>query len=258
MAVIAYAVTFAALPAVVAAQQDAGPSLTIQVTDFSGAPIPNAQIQIMSPEDGKLLTFKAYGEGVALLHLSPGVYQYRVAYPAFCARNGTAKIDSVWPLKIAAKLNVAACPGCLPCVTPNGLESTGGFSIRVIDPLGALVPGALVEVDSSSPAATTIKTDSNGQASIGLPLGTHFLRVRAVGFRLWKGFAEAQVTQEAITAELRVAGTADPEISIESPFEDFPLYIPQPPPIELQDLEILPLPGVAVSLHIGNSGRTHR
>ena len=238
--------------ATLSAQQDAGTHVTIQVTDSTGAPIPDAQVKVMSPENGRLLAFTADSRGIADLHLEPGEYQYRVSSRGFCPKNSTATIDTPWQQEIKAKLNVETCPGpCTAgCVTPIGVEPPGyQVTIKVLDFGGAYVSGALVEIDLSSPTFRAIKTDGSGQATIGIPTGMHSLRVSAPGFRNWNGFAEVQGTEEVITAKLRVAGTADPEISIESPGVDIPLYMPQPEFIALQPAETLPLPGVPARKH---------
>jgi len=204
-----------------------------------------------SPEDGKLLEFTADRRGIADLHLKPGEYQYRIAYPAFCPKSGTTTIDPIWPQEIRAKLDVRACPGsCEPsCVTPIGVEPSGyPVAIKVIDSMGTLVSGAVVEIDYS-PSLGVVKTDNNGRAAFGLPIGTHSVTVSAPGFNLWKGFAKVQGTLEVITPKLRIAGTADPEISSEPPGIDVPLYVRELGNIDLQPLETVPLPGVSLGRH---------
>ena len=246
---IAVIVTVACFTASALGQQNVGTHLTIQVTDITGAPIPEAQIHVMSPEDGRLLAFTADGRGNADIRLQPGEYQYRVASLGFCPNNGTATIDPIWKQEIRAKLEVESCPGPCdpPCVTPIGVQPRGyQVTIKVLDLTGAVVSGALVEIDPSSPTFRAIKTDGSGQAAIGLPVGMHSIRVSAPGFRSWKGFAEVQGTEEVITARLQIAGTADPQISIDPPGVDIPLYMPQPELMALQPVETLPLPGLPV------------
>lgn len=252
IALIVIVAFFTTSPTAVTAQQNTGTHVTIQVTDRAGSPIPKAQVRFMSPEDGKLLAFTADSRGIADLHLEPGEYQYRVASAGFCPKNSTATVDAIWPLEISAKLEVENCPGpcSRPCVTPIGIKPPGyQVTIKVSDLIGAFVSGALVEIDPSSPTLRAIKTDGNGQATIGLPAGMHLLRVNAPGFDSWKGFAEVHGTEEVITAKLRIAGTAYPEISIEPPATDMPLYVQQPELIALQPLETLPLPGVRARRH---------
>lgn len=193
------------------AQQDARTHLTIKVTDITGAPIPKAQVRLMSSADEKLLAFTADIEGIADVRLEPGEYQYRVGSQGFCPKNGTVTIDDAEVQQdLSAKLQVYSCPGpcAAPCVTVLGVALSSGYPVRIkvqTDVAGAVVSGALIEVDPSSSGLRTIKTDASGQAVIGLPTGTHSLRVSAPGFRQWHGFAEVQGSVEVITAKMRTA-----------------------------------------------------
>jgi hypothetical protein len=74
--------------------------------------------------------------------------------------------------------------------------------VKVTDLFGAAIPDALVEVNAGSASARTMKSDADGLARIGLPAGTHSIRVSAGGFRIWRGFVEVQGTEEVISAKL--------------------------------------------------------
>jgi hypothetical protein len=129
--------------------------------------------------------------------------------------------------------------------------STGQVVINVVDPIGAVIPGAQVEIDPLSPSFRTVKTDANGQAVIELPIGTHWLSVSASGFQRWKGFAEVQRTDERITAKLRVAKDDGLVVHYGDPVL-IPLQrIELRELIPLQPLELLPMREVSV-------GRKHR
>lgn len=224
--------------------------MKIAVADESGAPIPEAQIHIMSTTEGKLLAFTADRQGIAEIDLNSGEYQYRVAYPAFCARNGTITIDRASPREITTRLEVAECPGCLDCVTPLGVEPSGhSVAIKVMDATGAVIPNALVEVDPASSESHSLKTDGNGRVVIGLPSGLHMLTVRARGFAIWRGFAEVQRTKEAIAAKLSIGVMDYPFSVVSRDLASMHIYRPEIEPIALEVLEELPLPASPLVRH---------
>jgi len=207
IALIIAVTTVIALPFEAVAQQDAGTHLTIQTTDMTGAVVPNAQLSVMSSEDGKLLAVSANSRGVADLTLQPGEYQYRVASPGFCPQNGTAIVVKLQQQEVKASLAVDGCPSpcSVSCTYVQGVEPTGApVKIRVSDYSGASIAGALIKIDPSSAIFREIKSDASGEAVVGLPSGMHSLDVTAPGFRHWKGFAEVHRTVEVISAKLAI------------------------------------------------------
>lgn len=243
---------FAASTASLRTQQDDGIHVTVQVTDGAGAPIPNAALNFMSPEEGRLLRFRADGRGIADLHLVPGEYQYRISSAGFCSKNGTESIDTTGSQDIRVKLEAENCAGyCSPSyVAPTQVEPRENqVTIHVSDVTGTVVAGARVEIDPSVSESRVLTTDGGGSARVGLRAGTHSVQVSAPGFRSWKGFAEVEGTEEVIAAQLRLAGFGDLEISTGSPEMEIPLYKPITASIAPQLVGALPLLDVPIRKH---------
>ena len=73
--------------------------------------------------------------------------------------------------------------GTLPCVSKAQAANNGSVTGKVVDPAGASVPNAAVELDTPDAVPHEIRSAADGSFSFaGLPSGTYFIKVQAEGF----------------------------------------------------------------------------
>jgi hypothetical protein len=92
-------------------------SLTIRVTDVTGAGIPRAHIALIRSETTKIWAEAETDEnGYAGLSVKPGSYRFSVASPGFFDWHEQIDVGDAAAQKIQVKLTVGSCPPG-PCVT---------------------------------------------------------------------------------------------------------------------------------------------
>jgi Carboxypeptidase regulatory-like domain len=92
-------------------------SLTIRVTDVTGAVIPRAHIALIRDETTKIWVEAETDEnGYAGLLVKPGSYRFSVASPGFFDWHEQIDVGDAAAQKIQVKLTVGSCPPG-PCVT---------------------------------------------------------------------------------------------------------------------------------------------
>jgi hypothetical protein len=97
-------------------------SLTIQVTDITGAVIPRAHITLIRDEKTKIWVHAQTDEnGYAGLSVKPGSYRFFVTSPGFFNWDEQIDIGDAAPQKIEAELRPGSCPPG-PCVTVDHVQ----------------------------------------------------------------------------------------------------------------------------------------
>lgn len=92
-------------------------SLTIRVTDVTGAVIPRAHVALVRDETTKISVEALTDEnGYAGLSVRPGSYRLSVVSPGFFDWHEQIDVGDAAPQKIQVKLTVGSCPPG-PCVT---------------------------------------------------------------------------------------------------------------------------------------------
>jgi hypothetical protein len=108
------------------AQKPATASLTVSVTDESGAVIPRATVTIVNEAQQVKATKYTDENGRAALSVDPGSYRCSVSTPGFREWHQQIGIENADSRRIEVKLKVGGCPPG-PCVTvtrewPDALE----------------------------------------------------------------------------------------------------------------------------------------
>ncbi|MBK5255422.1 MAG: carboxypeptidase regulatory-like domain-containing protein [Vicinamibacteria bacterium] len=79
-------------------------------------------------------------------------------------------------------------------------------SITVVDPSGARIPGATVEVDPGSAQVLSAVTGPRGEAVVpGVESGEHRFRVTIQGFEPWEKKVRVRGGQGRVEAKLKLA-----------------------------------------------------
>ena len=121
----------------------------------------------------------------------------------------------------------------------------GIVTIQVTDATGAVIPGARIEIDPSSPGpGRVLKADSEGQAVLDLSPGVYALSVAGLGFKNWTRQIDMRSgLSQLIAAKLDVASTGEPGRVFDwAPYQFSPIS-PEPILLALQPLLNLdPLP----------------
>jgi hypothetical protein len=86
----------------------------------------------------------------------------------------------------------------------------GHLTIKVVDTMGAFIPGAEIAIDPEDKVQTRFKTDTLGYGSLDLPFGTHVLSIAVLGFYKWTNKIEIRDGGDhVIEATLRVRENVD-------------------------------------------------
>jgi Carboxypeptidase regulatory-like domain len=92
--------------------------VTVEVTDQSGAPVPNAKTKFVALESADARTLATAATGRALLELKPGNYDLVVTMPAFRTLKSRIKVSAGESEKFDIVLHIASCPpGCVQVST---------------------------------------------------------------------------------------------------------------------------------------------
>ncbi|HZD45700.1 MAG TPA: carboxypeptidase-like regulatory domain-containing protein [Acidobacteriaceae bacterium] len=92
-------------------------SLTIRVTDVTGAVIPGAHIALIRDEATKIqMEAETDDNGYAGLSVKPGSYRFSVTMPGFSNWHKQIDVRGAAPQKIEVELRPGGCPPG-PCVT---------------------------------------------------------------------------------------------------------------------------------------------
>lgn len=91
-------------------------------------------------------------------------------------------------------------------------QATSVVRVRIIDPTGAVIPGATVTATSAETASVTTATaDPTGTALLHLPAGTYTASIKSSGFELFIGHFQAPMEPSAwFTVTLKVEANVDP------------------------------------------------
>jgi hypothetical protein len=108
------------------AQGPATASLTVSVTDESGAVVPRAAVTIVNEAKQTKVTKDTDENGHAALSVEPGTYRLSVNVPGFREWHQPIGIENANSRRIEVRLKVGGCPPG-PCVTvtrewPDALE----------------------------------------------------------------------------------------------------------------------------------------
>ena len=222
MAVLLVLVLFSGIASaqcVVAASPDPTASSTrvrITVAAF-GKPLLGATVKVSETDKPPFLTVSTDDHGLAVLPtLKPGWYTIAVTSgdDLFSELHVHA---TEHPENKASEFNVNLQPTETAQVLATAErmsvdERVQDFKRAVVDPAGARVPGALIEVyprgSGSKSKAIQLKADENGRFSAPLADGTYTVVVRMQGFRIW--FLLFQIARDGkakeLNASLRIGG----------------------------------------------------
>jgi Carboxypeptidase regulatory-like domain len=98
------------------AQEPATASLTVSVTDESGAVVPRAAVTIVNEAKQTKVTKDTDENGHAALSVEPGSYRFSVKDPGFFEWHEQISVENAITRKIEVKLKVYSCPPG-PCIT---------------------------------------------------------------------------------------------------------------------------------------------
>jgi hypothetical protein len=131
------------------------------------------------------------------------------------------------------------------CVYPLcAQQPTGHLTIRVTDVIGAVIPGAHVEIDHPTGAPFSFQlTDFKGELSCDLPIGTHTISVHSSGFEGWAGQIEiTNAAAQLLTATMQIGRgwVPGPEAHY-TDFQSFLAKIPEPALLSTVPLATIPL-----------------
>jgi Carboxypeptidase regulatory-like domain len=149
--------------------------------------------------------------------------------------------------------------GFLFCVFPLcAQQPTGHLTIRVTDVIGAVIPGAHVEIDRAPGAPDTLQiTDWKGELTCDIPAGPHTISVHSSGFESWAGQIEiTNAAAQLLTATMQITATMQSGPSWgPGPVADFTDYqsflakIPEPALLSTAPLATFPLSSRPVGKH---------
>jgi uncharacterized membrane protein len=92
--------------------------VTVEVTDQSGNPVPNAKTKFVALESADARALATDATGRALLELKPGNYDLVVTMPAFRTLKSRIKVSAGESEKFAIVLLIGSCPpGCVQVST---------------------------------------------------------------------------------------------------------------------------------------------
>jgi Carboxypeptidase regulatory-like domain len=106
----------------VEAQGPATASLTVSVTDESGAVVPRAAVTIVNEAKQTKVTKDTDENGRAALSVDPGSYQFSVNVPGFREWHQEIGIANADSRRIEVKLKVGSCSPCLTVSVPQWLN----------------------------------------------------------------------------------------------------------------------------------------
>jgi hypothetical protein len=183
--------------------------------DVNGVPAPGAVISVYSGNERFLFRTSANGSGIARLRqLSPGAYHIVAAGEGelrsdivLMVAKKTGESSSVFQMDL---LNKPALPPhdeyALMAAKLPVTEQIPEFKGQVVDPSGAAIPQALIEIYSDGAKdgrhAVQLKTDADGSFLQHLNDGTYRTLVMFPGFKT--NFFVFQISRSATDKNLRV------------------------------------------------------
>jgi carboxypeptidase family protein len=183
--------------------------------DVNGVPAPGAVISVYAGNERFLFRVSANSSGTALLRrLSPGSYHVAAAGEGdlrsdivLMVSKKTGESSSVFQMDL---LHKSAPPPhdeySLMTANLQVTEQVPDFKGQVVDPLGAVIPGALIEIhaDGAKDGKRTvqIKTADDGSFQEHLADGTYRALVMFPGFKT--NFLVFQISRSATDKNLRV------------------------------------------------------
>jgi hypothetical protein len=143
--------------------------------------------------------------------------------------------------------------GFLFCVFPLcAQQPTGHLTIRVTDVIGAVIPGAHVEIDRAPGAPVSLQlTDFKGELACNLPAGSHKISIHSSGFASWNGQIDILgETAQRLDAQLKIGRSSGPlEVADYSDYQSLLAKIPEPALLSTAPLATFPLSSRSVGKH---------
>jgi predicted amidohydrolase YtcJ len=118
------------------------------------------------------------------------------------------------PVRVAIIL-VAVAALSLPCtMLPAQGPAKTQIDVTVREPTGAVVPGAIIQIDNNPCETETAgKTDNQGKALVDIAPGIHAIAIISPGFRRWmKQIEVMNGTKESLIATLQIASGGGVEV----------------------------------------------
>jgi hypothetical protein len=187
-------------------------TVTLEVVDEGGAPIPKAQAEFVSVERASAKSFVADDMGKVQVALEQGSYDVIVSSQAFETRNQRVNVNGDASQKFTVILRVRSCPTTEPCpVFPDSSAPRGKDIVNVttvaIDGSGAVIPGAQIRMAPSlANIPEDLKTNERGEAAIELRAGNYFLWAAAPSFEpIFNQVQVEKVATQTVRLELQAA-----------------------------------------------------
>ena len=212
------AVIAAVVPLSCAQATERASSVTITVTDPSGAAVLHAQIKVLPWPQATKKNLETNEYGKVLLNLTSGGYDVFVTNPEFKPWNKHIQVQDASEQSIAAVLQfaetsteVVLCAPCLPIQTDShspAPKPPGAvpIAISVADESGGAVPFAQISMNSQT-AGKAFEADESGKVSLRLIPGRYALWVTSPGFKRWAEHVEVlERGNQVFAVTLRVGG----------------------------------------------------
>lgn len=171
--------------------QQAG-EIHLRVVDPKGAVVPNANVNLL--RDQQRLQASGSTNDVGMLTLAGlcgGSYELEVAALGFQTHRQNIQLKA----EAASEIEIRLDPMEVPKVVSTGdhtlnttmvwREGTAGIALSVIDPTGAVVSGAKVQLKKENDKLVAqIASNQEGRATLtGLPVGSYIIEVSMPGFK---------------------------------------------------------------------------
>jgi hypothetical protein len=153
-------------------------AVVMEVTDPCKAPIPGAQVELISVENATTKVLAMDPAGSAQAELERGEYDAIVTMQAFRPLSRRVSVNADQGQKLQFVLQIYACPPGCPVISEAPDKSKFvNATIVVVDQSGAAIPDAQIKItpDETVRAPKNPKTDERGELRLKLIPGTYSL-----------------------------------------------------------------------------------
>lgn len=189
--------------------------IRIRVLDSTDTPIKGARVSIVGAGGEPIQTASTGGDGFAsLADLPIGDCRIRVECSGFATWQKTIVVLNRDEVRVGAVLAIASLGTTVEILSPASgppVPPPGRIRVRVLDPSGAAIQGAMVSLIPEKALPTRSEaTGRDGEVSwIDLPVGHYSVRVEAPGFisLIRDGLALTNAEELKVDAKLKVGGS---------------------------------------------------
>jgi hypothetical protein len=173
------------------AQLPAKVSITISVTDVSGAVIPEANVSAFA-EQKEVASQQTGPNGTASLHLPTGSYELSVTSAGFLPAKRTVTVEKQSKQSFVISLQISNVRGdrmalddVLVPYSPKQAQTPAKsrLTVSVVDPADAVIPRATVRALAGQEEVAVGQTGQDGKAVLTLAPGSYQIRAEDPGFR---------------------------------------------------------------------------